>query len=136
MSDEINNIQNNNKDISDKQLMAYLEQQIQHREAHELEAAMAEDPFMSDAVEGLEQLKSKKNIAAYVEQLNHDLQKQLHQKKQRKAKRKLAENPVTYFAIVFLLVICIAVYVMLKTGMLKKKLPLPNTPPATTEQVK
>jgi cytochrome c-type biogenesis protein CcmH/NrfG len=121
MSDDLKNILNNsNKDIDNQHLMDYLSQQLSKQESHDLEKMMLDDPFVNDAVEGLEQLPGKKSMAISVEQLNRDLQKQLAKKKNRKEKRKLKEQPWVYFAIILLLILTIVCYFMVKKYMESK----------------
>jgi hypothetical protein len=122
MSDDLKNIlSNSNKDIDNQQLMDYLSKQLSKAESHDLEKMMAEDEFMNDAVEGLEQIGNNKNIAAYTEQLNFELKKQLAKKKQRKEKRRLKEQPWIYLAIITLLLLCIIAYVVIKKRIEYKK---------------
>jgi hypothetical protein len=115
MSDELKNILNNsNKDIDNQKLMDYLSQQLSKQDRHDLEKMMADDEFINDAVEGLEQFSSKKSMSISVEQLNRDLQKQLAKKKLRKEKRKLKDQPWIYYAIIILLAIIIIGYLVIK----------------------
>jgi cytochrome c-type biogenesis protein CcmH/NrfG len=134
MSDDLKNILNNsNKDIDNQHLMDYLSQQLSKQESHELEKMMVDDPFINDAMEGLEQLPGKKSMAISVEQLNRDLQKQLAKKKNRKEKRKLKEQPWVYFAIILLLILTIVCYFMVKKYMESKSI-LPGKP-ATAQHI-
>ena len=115
MSDELKNILNNsNKDIDNQKLMDYLSQQLSKQDSHELEKMMADDEFINDAVEGLEQFSSKKSMSISVEQLNRDLQKQLAKKKSRKEKRRLKDQPWIYYAIIILLALIIIGYIVIK----------------------
>ncbi len=115
MSDDLKNILNNsNKDIDNQKLMDYLSQQLSNQESHELEKMMAEDEFINDAVEGLEQFSNKKNMAVSVEHLNSELQKQIAKKKSRKEKRRLKDQPGIYFTIILLLLLIIISYVLVK----------------------
>lgn len=115
MSDELKNILSNlNKDIEQEKLLDYLNKKLSASEAHELEKQMADDEFMNDAVEGLEEFKNKKDLSLYVQQLNNDLKKQLDKKKQRKEKRKLKEQPWLYFSIVLLLVLIVVCFVLVR----------------------
>jgi hypothetical protein len=75
---------------------------------------MADDEFINDAVEGLEQFSSKKSMAVSVEQLNRDLQKQLAKKKLRKEKRRLKDQPWIYYAIIILLALIVICYIIIK----------------------
>jgi cbb3-type cytochrome oxidase subunit 3 len=136
MSDELKDITGNNKkDIDQQQLMDYLNHQLKEADARELEKMMAEDEFVNDAVEGLQQFDSKKDLNAFVQELNNDLKKQLDKKKTRKDKRKLENYPWIHFAVVLLLLLCIIAYVVIKYNYGSKKQPeRPANPPAPTAQ--
>ncbi|HRI26230.1 MAG TPA: hypothetical protein PLZ45_16245 [Ferruginibacter sp.] len=115
MSDELKDILSNlNKDIEQEKLLDYLNKKLPASEAHELEKQMADDEFMNDAVEGLEEFKDKKDLSLYVQQLNSDLKKQLDKKKKRKEKRKLKEQPWLYISILVLLVLVVICYILVK----------------------
>ncbi|MEO7766917.1 MAG: hypothetical protein ABIS01_05800 [Ferruginibacter sp.] len=115
MNPDLKNIlANSNKDINNQQLMDYLTNQLSKAGSHEIEANMAEDEFMNDAVEGLQKIESKKNIEAYVEQLNNDLHKQIAKNKTRKNNRRLKDQSNTYFAIILLLILLIISFVLIK----------------------
>jgi len=124
MSDDLKDILgNSNKDIDNQKLMDYLSRSLSKEESHELEKLMAEDEFMNDAVEGLEQISNTKNINAYTEQLNYNLKKQLAKKKDRKEKRRLKEQPWIYLAIITLLLLCILAYIVIKKKMITNAVP-------------
>ena len=97
-----------NKDIDNQKLMDYLAGHLGQSEQHEVEALMADNDFVNDAVEGLQKLNSQKNIESLVEQLNLDLQKKLQVKKARKDKRKIKEYPWVYFALILILMLVVA----------------------------
>ncbi|HMO62612.1 MAG TPA: hypothetical protein PKC39_11475 [Ferruginibacter sp.] len=115
MSSELKNIlSNSNKDISNQQLVQYLCNQLPPDDTHEVEKTMADDAFVDDAVEGLQQMGSVENIEAYTDQLNHFLQKQTAKNKQRKTKRRYKDSPYTYAAIILILLLAIVGYFVLK----------------------
>lgn len=115
MSDELKNILNNsNKDIDNQKLMDYLSKKLSAQESHDLEKMMAEDDFMNDAVEGLEQMNNPKKVGISVDELNKELQKQIAKKKNRREKRKLKEQPWAYVAIILLLILAIVSYIVVK----------------------
>ena len=105
---------NSNKDIDNQKLMDYLSHRISDENSYAIEKAMADDAFMNDAVEGLQQIKAGKNLQLYVEQLNTDLQKQIGKNKKRKDKRRIKENPYTYYAIIFILLLIVISFIILK----------------------
>ena len=102
-----------NKEIDNQKLMDYLAGHLSGTEAHEVERWMAESELVNDAVEGLQQVKTGKNIETLVEQLNSDLRKKLHQKKAGRNKRKLQEYSWVYLAIILILLLVIAAWFVL-----------------------
>lgn len=125
MNNDVTNIPNGGQGpVDDKKLMDYLNEQLSKQESHDLEALMADDPFVNDAVEGLAEFSDKKSLDVYVDELNRDLQKQLDKKKKRREKRKLPDQQWTYVAIVVLLLICIIAYFVIK----RQKTDTPSTP--------
>ena len=115
MSDELKDILYNlNKDVEQDKLLDYLNKKLSASEAHELEKQMAGDPFINDAVEGLEGFSNKQDLSLYVHQLNKDLKKQLEKKQQRKEKRKLKDQPWLLISIVVLLVLIVLSYVVIR----------------------
>lgn len=100
-------LSDSNKDIDNQKLMDYLAGQLSNNEIHEVEKWMADSEFANDAVEGLQEMKNKKNLETLVEQLNNDLNRKLKQKKIRKDKRKLKEFSWIYFSIILILLLVI-----------------------------
>ena len=81
MSDELLNIlSNSNKDIDNQKLMDYLSDKLSEGEKHEIEKKIVDNEMLNDAIEGLEELKNKKDINVLVEQLNTNLKNQLQKK--------------------------------------------------------
>jgi hypothetical protein len=109
-NDLLNILSNSNKDIDNQQLMDYLSGKLSGPEKHEVEKQMADNAFMNDAMEGLERIRDKKDVQAYVEQLNAALQKSLKKKKLRREKRRMKDNPWTYIAILLILALCWIAY--------------------------
>jgi anti-sigma factor RsiW len=115
MNKELFNIlANSNKDIDNQQLMDYLSGNLSGEPLHDLERSMADNAFLNDAVEGLQQVRSQKDLQVYVEQLNAALQRSVAKKKERRMKRRLKENPWTYLVILLILALCIVAWMMIK----------------------
>jgi anti-sigma factor RsiW len=115
MSDDLKDILSNlNKDIEQEKLLNYLNNKLPAAEAHEVEKQMADDEFMNDAVEGLEQFKDRKDLSHLVDQLNKELKKQTAKKKLKKEKMKLRYQPWLYFTIVLLLILVVISFVIIK----------------------
>jgi ABC-type bacteriocin/lantibiotic exporter with double-glycine peptidase domain len=114
MSDLLNILSNSNKDIDNQQLMDYLSGKLSGEAKHDVERWLVDNDFGTDAVEGLQQVKSQKNLDAYVEQLNNQLKQYLDQKKRRRERRKIKEIPVSYLAIIIILILVVIAYVIIK----------------------
>jgi anti-sigma factor RsiW len=115
MNDDLLNIlSNSNKDIDNQMLMDYLSGKLSPEKSHEVEKMMADNDLFNDALEGLQQIRDKKDIQTYVEQLNRDLQKNLRKKRQRREKRKLKEGIWGYTAVIVIIMLCIAGYYVVK----------------------
>jgi len=108
-----------NKDIDNQRLMDYLNGKLSGEELHEVERSMADSEFLNDAVEGLEQISNKKNMQAYVDELNASMQKTLEKKKQRRLKRRLKEDPWGLLAVVLIIALCILAYIVIHRMLLK-----------------
>jgi len=111
-------LSNSNKDIDNQQLMDYLTGKLSGDELHEVEKSMADNEFLNDAVEGLQRMSNKKDMQAYVDQLNASMQKSLAKKKQRRLKRQLKEEPWGLLAIVLVIVLCVIGYVVIRKFLL------------------
>ena len=134
MSEELKDILgNSNKDIDNQKLMDYLSRQLSRPESHELEKMMSEDPFMNDAVEGLEQFRVKKDMPGYIEQLNQQLRLHLKNKKRKRERSKIKEQGWVYFTIILLLVLIALSYVFIKKYLDHQSL---QKKPATTLAIK
>ncbi len=106
-NDLLNILSHSNKDIDNQVLMDYLAGKLSGEQKHEVEKLMADNHFMNDAMEGLEQVKDPKNIELMVDQLNRDLRKKIDKKIRIKQKRRLKEYPWIYFAAFLLLLLII-----------------------------
>jgi hypothetical protein len=108
------NIPSANEQLNEEQLLNYLENNLSDNERHALEMQMADNDFINDAVEGLQDFKSKQNIQHYVNQLNHHLIKQTTKKRIRKRKRKLKQQDWIVISVMIVIVLCLLGYVVVK----------------------
>jgi hypothetical protein len=122
-----------NKDIDNQKLMDYLSNHISQADTHEVEKNMANDIFVNDAVEGLQQFTPSKDLQLYVEQLNSDLQKQIVKNKKRKEKRRIKDQPYTYFAIIFILLLLVICFLVIRRN---NQPAVPTNKPTTALQIK
>jgi hypothetical protein len=127
MSDDLKDILNNsNKDMDNQKLMDYLSRKLSAQDSHDLEKMMADDEFINDAVEGLEQIGDTKKVSLSVEDLNRELKKQIAKNKNRKEKRKLKEQPWVYFTIILLLLLVVVGYILVKKSSNKTQQQVPK----------
>lgn len=132
MSDELKDIlSNSNKDIDNQQLMDYLANQLSKAKVHEVETNMADDPFLSDAVEGLEQIEPTEKIDNYTIQLNQELQKIIAKNKKARDKRRWKDSPTIYLVIISILLLLVLCFFLLK----KRFFDVKNKAIAAQEQV-
>jgi len=110
----LNILSSSNKDIDNQKLMDYLSGKLSGDDKYEVEKWMAENDFVNEAVEGLQDFSGKKDLKEYVDQLHKDLNHYIQQKKQRRDRRKIKEAPWVYIAIVFVLVMAVIAYVIIK----------------------
>lgn len=103
-----------NKDIDNQKIMDYLSDKLSGLDKYNVEKEMADSEFINDAVEGLENLKNKKDINVFVDQLNNDLHKQLNKKRERKLKRRLKDTPWIYVAIILIIFLIIISFIVIK----------------------
>lgn len=115
MSDDLKNILSNlNKDIEQDKLLEYLNRQLTERDEHALESQMNDDAFMSDAMDGLQQMRNKQNLPEVVSELNSGLQKQIEKNKSRRRKRKTGPDASVYYTIIILLVLIVIAFVVIR----------------------
>lgn len=111
---EPKNILSNHTELNEEQLLNYVDDQLTNEQRHALEMEMLNNPFMQDAVEGLQAFKNKQAIEDYVFELNKQLQHQTTKKKTRKSKRKLKEQDWIMISVVIILMLCIFGYMVIK----------------------
>jgi hypothetical protein len=122
MNNELLNIlSNSNKDIDNQQLMDYLSGHLTGEQLHEVERSMADSEFVNDAVEGLQRITDKKDLQAYVDELNAAMQKNLQKKKLRRQKRRLKDDPWGIVAIVLVILLCIIAFVVVRKVILSPR---------------
>lgn len=105
---------NHDKDIDNEKLMDYLSNALSEGDAHLVEQQMAEDEFVNDAVEGLQEINNRGAMQENIEQLNKGLLKQISKTRSRKDRRRLKDNPLSIIAIILVLLLLVASFMVLK----------------------
>jgi len=118
MNENLKDILSNlNPEVDQETLLQYLQGKLPAQEQHQLEKQMMGDDFDSDALEGLQEFQSKKNLAALVDQLNFDLKKRTEKKKRFREKLKLKLDSNVIVAIIIILLLIILSYFILHKKM-------------------
>ena len=113
MADRLKDILSNlSTEVDQETLLKYLEGRLSEEQKHEVEKKMLATEFSEDAMEGLQEIKNKKDLSALVEQLNRDLHKKLEKKKQRREKFRIKDQPWLYITIVIILLLLVISFVV------------------------
>jgi hypothetical protein len=114
MSENLKDILSNlNPEVDQETLLLYLQGKLTAEQQHEVEKKMLEDDFESDAMEGLEKIKDKKQLSFLVEQLQRDLKKKTEKKKRFREKLQLKLDPWLIILIVLILLLVIISYILI-----------------------
>lgn len=97
-------------EVDQQTLLKYLEGKLSAEEQHELEKSALADEFEADAIEGLQAMGNKANIASLVDSLNQDLKTKTAKKKKWPHRRDASPQPWLLIAIVIILVIAVISY--------------------------
>jgi anti-sigma-K factor RskA len=110
--DLLNILSNSNKDIDNQKLMDYVAGKLSAEEAHEVEKVLLESDFTADAADGLSMLDDKSRVTKMVYELNANLKHQLQEKKKRKLKRRLKDQPLWIMTLVIFLILIVLCYLV------------------------
>lgn len=107
MAEWKNILPDNNEQLSNEDLLKFLDSNTSEEDKYAIVRKFGDTSFESDAIDGLQQIKSQERLKNHVSQLNQKLHQQLLSKKQRKEKRKIKDFEWIILAIVILLLLCI-----------------------------
>lgn len=115
MSDNLKDILSSlSTEIDQETLLRYLNGQLSDDKKHEVEKYLVDNEFDDDALEGLQQFNSQKDIEFMAEQLNRDLKKKLQKKNQRREKLKLKDQTWLYLSVIIFLLLIILAFIVIK----------------------
>lgn len=83
MDDKMRKILSEHPSIPPEKLLAYLEGRLEEQDRIEVEMAMVESDFLSDAADGLAQIHDTGRISSMVEDLNRGLRRKTAKKRRR-----------------------------------------------------
>jgi|SRR5215203_1735387 len=119
MSKDLKDILSNlNPEIDQETLLLYLQGKLSVEKQHEMEKQVMQDDFYAEAMEGLQEIRDKKNISVLVEQLNKELKKKTEKKKRSRKKLELQMAPWLLVAIILILLIAIIAYMVVHQKMI------------------
>lgn len=104
-------------DIDQETLLLYLQDKLSEEKKHEVEKQLLENEFANDAMEGLQEIRDKQQIAYMVEMLNRDLKKKTEKKKQRREKMKLPDQSWLYISIIIIILLIVISYLVIHKSM-------------------
>ena len=110
---DLKEILNSGEELSQEAIERYLQGKASEEERFAIENQMADSAFLDDAVEGLQGFKDPAKRDDYVEQLNKQLQKYTAIRLARKKRRKLKEQNWLVIAILGILLLCVAGYLLI-----------------------
>jgi hypothetical protein len=114
LSDKLKDILSNlSTEVDQETLLKYLEGRLTDEQKHDIEKRMLGSDFTDDAMEGLQEIKNKKDLSSLVEQLNRDLHKKLEKKKKRRERLRFKDQPWLYISIVIILLLIIISYIVI-----------------------
>lgn len=111
--DLLNILSASNKDIDNQKLMDYISGKLSAEQKHEVEKLMADNPFLNEAVEGLQQAGTANSEKA-VEQINKQLRSQLQQRKRKRARELFPVSKWTYVAVLIILMLAVLLVLVLR----------------------
>ena len=115
MADKFKDILSNlSTEVDQETLMLYLQNKLSAEKKHEIEKKLLENEFATDAMEGLQEIKNKQQIAHVVEMLNRDLKKKLEKKKKRREKMRLKDQPWLYIVVLIFILLIILSYIVIQ----------------------
>ncbi len=100
-----------NKDgnaIDETTLLRYLDGTMPPDQQHMLEELMDTDPFLSDAIEGLAEVRDKEQLQLITAQLNNQLKKLTEKRRARRGRNKLTDHWGWIFVLIVLLLVILA----------------------------
>lgn len=99
--------------IDQETLLLYLQDKLSADKKHEIEKQILQDDFNDDALEGLKSVQDKEQIQFMVEMLNRELKKKMKNKKLRREKMKIKDQPWLYVSILILILLIALSYIFI-----------------------
>lgn len=98
--------------IDESSLLGYLDGTMPPDQQHMLEELMDADPFLSDAVEGLANVRDKEQLKIITAQLNKQLKKLTEKRRERRKHNKITDHWGWIFVVIVLLLVILGWWVI------------------------
>ncbi len=121
--------------VDEDQLRKYLKDELSEEEKHAVEEAMADSPFINDALEGLQQIPSEKKREELVSQINNSLQKNLKNRKDRRRSWKIKNIWWIILTVILILLLSVLSILLIRWFKEKEVSPQLGLVPATTTSI-
>ncbi|WP_157976899.1 hypothetical protein [Taibaiella helva] len=100
-------------DIDEAQLLAYIEGSLTPEEQFRLETLLDQDPFLSDAIDGLSAIEDKAQLRMIAGQINAQLRRQIQSRRKHRRRRPRLDNHWGWiFVLVLLLLVLLSWWVI------------------------
>jgi anti-sigma factor RsiW len=113
MRDKLLDILKNEADISEQEMLNYLEGKLTPEERQSVEERIATSEMLADAEEGLSQLKNKEEINKAVAGLNKQLAQQLVKQRRKRKRRELPNQSLIILSTFIILVLIVIAFVVI-----------------------
>lgn len=100
-------------EVDQETLLLYLQDKLTEAKKHEVETKLLENEFADEALEGLQAIKDKQQIAFMVEKLNHDLKKKVEKKKLLREKMRIKDQPWLYISILITILLVVISFIVI-----------------------
>jgi hypothetical protein len=115
MAEEKNDMFSEESGVPDnKKILDYLQGSLSDAERSHLDGQVPDNPFLQDAVEGLQNVPDRDELPELIGHLNHQLHRQLKTKKSRGRKKQAKFGEWIYWAILIILTLGIIGFVVLR----------------------
>lgn len=119
--------------LSEQELLDYLNGRLDREKMHSVESHISDCEFCNDALEGLAEVKNKRQIPLIIRQIHSQLRHELqsHQSRTRKTKMYAWLSALVFIILLILLIAFMAIHLSLKhSNTAKTRMP----PPPQTEK--
>lgn len=102
-------------EMDEHSLLDYINGTMSDSRQHQLEVLLESDPFLSDAIEGLAEVKDKEQLKEIARQINDQLRKQIRNRRKERRTRKRRTDHWGWIFVVTILLLTLLSWWVIKT---------------------